>query len=483
MKFDFLKEDDNSAAKAAVWYMVCQILVRGMAFLTSPIFTRLMSREDFGAVSNIFAWEAVIVPFITLNLRISINKSKYDFPDDNDSFLASILFFSNLVTGIVYLILECLGESYCFDIFGIKMTYIRLLFINIIFSTAFDYQQLQHNIFRKYKHFVFYTIISSVLRLLLSVAIVIIMQDKVYARLIGGVLPTVLVNTIIFINIYARCKAIRFKYISYAVNMSIPLLLSTMSSNILRSSDKIIISKYCGTDQTALYSVAVTISSIAAVLWHSMNQAWGPWLYDNLNHGNFEKIKSASLKFSSLYATLIVGLMLIAPEFLYFMGGAKYIEATGAMPSVILAMVCQFFYAFYFNIEYFYGETYIISLGTLLAALLNVALNFIFIPQYGYIAASYTTLVGYMFMLLYHFSIVKFKLRKSHVFTTKYFVLVICSLFVIQFILANIYNMLYLRYALLGLYLVILTVVAIKNKETIMFFANKLLKKNQKTTE
>ena len=107
--------------------------------------------------------------------------------------------------------------------------------------------------------------------------------------------------------------------------MSIPLLLSALSSNILHSSDKIIISKYCGTNQTALYSVAVTIASISTVLWVAMNRAWAPWLLDNLHQENFNRIKKVSVNFSLFYAGLIIGLMLIAPEILYFMGGEKYI--------------------------------------------------------------------------------------------------------------------------------------------------------------
>ena len=203
MKFNFsnlLKEDDNSAVKAAIWYIICQILVRGMAFLSSPIFTRLMSREDFGVVSNFFAWEALLSPFITLNLRVSINKSKYDFPDTNDSFLASILLFANILTGIVYIFLEFLGENYCIKIFGMNMFVVRLLFLHIIFHTAFEFQQIQHNIYRKYKHYVFYSIISSVFSLLLSIILVVLMANKVNGRLLGNILPVILVNSIIIIN-------------------------------------------------------------------------------------------------------------------------------------------------------------------------------------------------------------------------------------------------------------------------------------------
>ena len=132
------------------------------------------------------------------------------------------------------------------------------------------------------------------------------------------------------------------------------------------------------------------------------------------------------------------------------------------MPPVILAMICQYFYSFYFDTEYFYGETYIISLGTFIAAAINVGLNFIFIPKYGYIAAAYTTLIGYFIMLVYHFSIVKFKLKKDFLFPTKWFAIVIIVLSLLQLGIAMIFDLRIIRYAVIVLYMIIVCLIGIK---------------------
>ena len=153
-------------------------------------------------------------------------------------------------------------------------------------------------------------------------------------------------------------------------------------------------------------------------------------------------------------------------------------ETVNVMPPVILAMVFQFFYAFYFDTEYFYGETYVISIGTGIAAMVNIALNFVFIPRYGYIAAAYTTMIGYLIMLIYHFLIVKFKLKKSYIYDTKYFIGVITGLVMIQLMAIFIYQRRLIRYAIIILYSILLLLIIWRYRESAKNFIEKF--KNKK---
>ena len=141
-------------------------------------------------------------------------------------------------------------------------------------------------------------------------------------------------------------------------------------------------------------------------------------------------------------------------------------ETVWAMPPVILAMVFQFFYAYYFEVEYFYGETYVISLGTLMSAILNIILNFLFVPQYGYVAASYTTMIGYLFMLTYHYCIVKFRLKKEWIFNNKFIwsvIAVLCGTEVAVFFLYFVNG---IRYVVTAGYIVMLCgVMFVKRKQ------------------
>jgi O-antigen/teichoic acid export membrane protein len=55
--------------------------------------------------------------------------------------------------------------------------------------------------------------------------------------------------------------------------------------------------------------------------------------------------------------------------------------------------------------EFFYRKTGLISLGTLLSAIINITLNIIFVPKFGYIAAAITTTISYLFLFIFHYLI------------------------------------------------------------------------------
>ena len=56
------------AVKASLWFTICSILQKGISFITVPIFTRMLSTEEYGIISLFGAWQSILAIFATLNL-------------------------------------------------------------------------------------------------------------------------------------------------------------------------------------------------------------------------------------------------------------------------------------------------------------------------------------------------------------------------------------------------------------------------------
>lgn len=80
--------------------------------------------------------------------------------------------------------------------------------------------------------------------------------------------------------------------------------------------------------------------------------------------------------------------------------------AVYVMPPVIASVYFSFLYTLLANIEFFFDENKFAMKISFLGATVNVVLNYIFIPQFGYVAAAYTTLVCYVIYAVGHFSFV-----------------------------------------------------------------------------
>ena len=75
------KQSGGKAVKAGIGYTVGNMLVKGITFLTIPLFTRLMSTESYGLFNTFNSYMAILTIFIGLALHASIKNAKYDFGD------------------------------------------------------------------------------------------------------------------------------------------------------------------------------------------------------------------------------------------------------------------------------------------------------------------------------------------------------------------------------------------------------------------
>lgn len=448
-------KENATTARIAVWYTFSNVFVRGLAFLSTPIFTRLMSKADFGHFSNFSSWASILAVIVTLDFTASIARAKYDFDERMDTYISSILLVSNMVTLTVYLVVELNREAFE-SLFSMDIVYIRAMFLYVMFLPAFNYLQAKHRIYRKYRFFVVFAISSALLRTGIAVLLVVLMENKLLGRVIGFAIPTTLLNIALESYILSKSRKIDWNCVKYAAAISIPLIPHALSGILLGNSDRIMITRYIGAEANALYTLAYQISLVANLIWTSMNQAWSPWLFDNIHANNVSAIRKNSKVYLGVFSVLIVGVLLITPELMLILGGRAYYEARFIMPPVIMGCVFQFVYGMYVNLEIYDKKTFMISLGTVSAALLNIGLNALFIPRYGYIAAAYTTLVGYAALFAFHYLIVRLKVSYLSELYSKRFVFgILLALFVCSAAALGLYRVSAARYAVLLVYTVL----------------------------
>ena len=73
--------------KASLWYTICNVINKGIALLSTPIFTRVMSEEQYGQFSIFQSWVSILIIFTSLNVFLSgYQKGLILFADDVERF-------------------------------------------------------------------------------------------------------------------------------------------------------------------------------------------------------------------------------------------------------------------------------------------------------------------------------------------------------------------------------------------------------------
>ena len=349
-------EMNSKVLKSGLWYTISNFLLKSIGIITIPIFTRLLTKQDFGLYNNYTSWMSVLTILVTLNLGASFISARFDFEDKFDEYIFSVLALST-VSSVIWTVLLNVFSDFFVSALGVEQVYINCMMVHFIFSPAIDMFQAKERFFYGYKKTVFISWISAVGTSVLSILLVIVLPDKLSGRIFGGVIPTIVIGGILYASMAIKGKNIRVKYWKYALPICLPYIPHLLSLTVLNSADRIMITNICGPEDSALYSLAYMCGSVITVLVTSLNSAFSPWLGEKLNENRLDKIREVSKYYITLFLALAVGLMLLSPEIILILGGSSYMEAKYVMPPVMCGCVCQFLYTMFVNIEQYKKKT------------------------------------------------------------------------------------------------------------------------------
>lgn len=457
-----MRSKNPSLLKIGTIYTASNILVKGITFLTTPLFTRIMSQSDFGQYSSMASWISILVTIVTLDLYSAVSVAKYDYNENIDRYLSSCLLFGNIVTLLFCIIIE-FNIAYAEQFLDMEAKYIRVMYAYLMFYPASQFLLANYRIYNEYKRVVQITLATVAVSTLSQIILVVCMQDKLFGRYLGSFGAVTVINIILWISIIAKGRCFSRCYIKHAVFLAVPLIPHVLSSVLLNSSDRVMINSICGSTDAALYSLAYTVSSITSVFSVAINQAWVPWMYDRMETRKLE-IRKASKIYTLSFAFLSCVLMAIGPEIVLIFGGKEYYAARYVIAPVIMSLMLQFVYTQYVNIEFYRKKNVWISVATIGATLINIVLNYILLPKFGYLMAAYTTIVGYLFMVVFHYIIVTRKTDDSNVYDEKIFMIALIVVLTHMGIFLVSYSNNYCRLSILIAYLIVLAIVFKKNK-------------------
>ncbi len=460
-----MKKNDK-VLKAGIWYTISNFLVKGIAFLVMPIFTRIMTSSDVGYFSNIMAWFNILAIITTFEIYSSVSIARFDYKKEIDSYISSSLFLGTLITIFFYLIV-LIFHSFFENLFMIDFLSLNIIFIYLLVYPAIQMFQIRNQIKYDYIPTVIVSVLNSLLTSIISIILTLTFTNALQGRVIGYFIPSIVICLVIYIYLMNKGKSISPKYWKYCLKISFPLIWHLLAGYLLSSMDRIMIIHLDGPEANAFYTVASTISVVVNILWNSMNNAWAPWAYEKMDEKNYKILKENSKSYTIFFLFFVNVFMLITPELLLIMGGKHYLESKFVMPPVMIGYIFQFLYSFYVNIEFYHKKQRNIAIGTIIACIINGILNLIFIPIFGYIAAAYTTLIGYFSLFLIHFYLVK-RLNCTSWYDTKFFMKVVAfSLISLIF-----YNFLYyfdiLRYIFIVFISIFILRFLIKKKDVII---------------
>jgi len=387
--------------KQSAIYTLPGIAGQIIGIILVPIYTRIFVPTDYGIMAGV----ALAIPIVTLLLALggesAIARYYLDTRDERDRKLTAstalyslgllnflviavaVLFFSEEISQLV---LEDRQYS----------TYFIVALAAIPFGICY---RLALGILR-YKFQATRRTIISIAHMLVNIGLTIYFVVFLRIGIVGVYLAT-LITQVVFSSVVLLmvrrnyALVFSFKRLKELLAFGVPLVPAAMMIYIFHFADRYMLIRMASLEELGLYSVGVTIASVIVILTGGFRVAWMPIVYSSFRE---EESKQFYARIFDYFWSLIflgaIGISLFSKEILFVLTPPTYLSAYTVVPIVVLGVV--FFNAmqfFTFGISISKKTQYRLYLG-IIAAALNVGLNFLLIPRYGMVGAAIATLIS-----------------------------------------------------------------------------------------
>lgn len=417
-------EKKSSAFAAGIGYTIGNMLIKGIGILTLPLFSRIMTTEEFGVYNVFAAYDAILFVIIGLALHTSVRSANLEFRGKIDDYVSSIslIYIFNL---LVFWLLTLLFGDMLSKILGLQTTMLFILVIYSFSSAVLTLYNTWISLNYDYKKYLIISVINTVGNVVVSLVLIltIFRNQRDVGRIVGSTVVLVVLTIYLLVFMFRKAKPrVDIQYWHFGLKYSLPIVPHGVSQVLLAQFDRIMIRNIINASAAGIYSLAGNIKIILTVITASISTAWNTWFFNEMDKQNKSNIRKRAVQLVALFAILAVGLMAISPELIFVLGGKEYDMAKYvAIPMVIDGFIL-FMYDLIASGEYYKKKTTYIMCGTIVAAVLNVVLNYIYIHKYGFVAAAYTTLISYICYLLMHLFICR-KLLGFYILPVKWLVL------------------------------------------------------------
>lgn len=430
----------KSVIKEGKWYLAASMATKALGFFLIPLFTKYLSPADYGVLNTLTTITELLPILLSLSIDVAFVRFYHDYKDDDEklSALYSSVFWFVLVFGGTMLMLFIFSTYFWFEELLKAPVYplVYIAFLPALFNqlNQLGIRFLEQSLQARMASIV--AVFSAVVNLGLSTLLLVEFELGLIGR-IWGITASIIINFIFLSVLFIRSGLLKFLFnrsiLREALIYSLPLVLMTASNWINSVSDRLVVAKYVDTSAVGLYSLAFQFAMIVDVFGDAITRVLMPMSMSGLINDK-ENTKKKLAEYGALMFIFIVflniGMLLFSKDVITLMADERYLAAYVAIPILASRKLFGTQYRFYSIFIFYHKKTKYFTIASISTAIANLILNFIFVPNYGYIAAVWSTFVCeiiYAAIIIYFgFSLEKIEVQwRKYILTTIFFLSII----------------------------------------------------------
>lgn len=390
-------------------YTVISLLQKGINFLLVPVLTSYLTTHDYGIVAVVTAINAFLNVIYLLSLNGCLNRFYYEYKDDPEkirvlfgTIVTFVILFSSTITVILVL-----GHSYLIDPFLEEVDfypYMLLGMVSVLFNPVFTIYQNTLQAKQQGKLFGKNNMMFFLVNLGFLLFSVVLMGFKA-----EGVLGSLALTNIIFcfVTIGKFGKEIKFgidlEILKQSLKYSLPLVPHSISGVATALIDRLFVNNMISTAAAGIYTLGSTFGGLIFLVASGVQQAFAPWFNQQIKNNQSHKIPMFASALVLVYCILALGVSFFSKELIQWVTPEAYHGAWKVVPIIAFAFVFHASY-YFFSAPFFYDisgkGSRTLPFFTIMAAVLNICLNYFLIKGHGVMGAATAALLAKFFLVL-----------------------------------------------------------------------------------
>lgn len=413
----------NKLLRQTSIYLIGEILITAGGFISFPIFTRLLTKEEYGIMSLISISLMLVETLSSAGLRHSTQRfySQYE-GQDVIRFYSTVIYSSILfsLAGVMLVILSVETLSF-FGLIDDRILHLFLLSVILIFARIIT--KIVASLYRVQENALKATllmILNKYSGMFLSIFFIAVYYYGIWGFYLGLVIGELVVVFYCFVLVYRDFGelplCINKEILKEMVTYGVPMVISGFATYVLSIADRYIIAFFESSEQVANYSVPYNLCTyISSAIVTAFQYSMIPIVMNSWNKGDLKDVDYHMQQVVKLYSFIafpvVFGVISVGAELISFLASSKYKETSDLLVYFILAVMLHGFYTPLVIGLQFNKKTFLLLKITLIATLLNIVLNFIFVPAIGLYGAAIATLIS-IIVLLYMGGVKSYKYYK-----------------------------------------------------------------------
>ena len=397
----------KSLAKDTAIYGLSSIIGKFLNYLLVPLYTYALARTaDYGIVTNIYAWTALLLVILTYGMETGFfrfaNREDYDPLTVYKTSFITLLCTSALFTMLVIIFHQPLANVLGYPDHS---EFVEMMFATVAID-AFACIPFAYLRYRK-RPIVFAAL--KLLFVLLNIGfnilfLVVLGKNDVFYVFLSNILATTIQTLCLLPLTLPKGGQFSAPVLKEMLRYSLPLLVLGVAGIMNQTLDRILFPYlYTGADaqaQLGIYGACFKVAMVMMMFTQAFRYAYEPFVFAKHKDRQSVEAYADAMKYYIIFSYLILLGVIFYLDILRYIVSSAYWEGLKIVPVVLWTYVFQ---GIYFNLSFWYKLTDETKWGayfSLIGLVITLVLQIVGVPIIGYWASCGSSLVCYFVIML-----------------------------------------------------------------------------------